>query len=91
MAPYSDISYASGAAELLRLATQRPDLASLSTAQSLYKLPTAGTCREASGKTAPCLNYILEITNRSSLAADPDRPEVLISGALHGDERIGPS
>ena len=25
------------------------------------------------------------------MAADPDRPEVLISGALHGDERVGPA
>ena len=40
--------------------------------------------------TVPCQNYVLEVTNRSSLKEDPGRPEVLISGALHGDERIGP-
>ena len=87
---YSDITYASCQAELQRLAAKRPDLATLSTTQALYGLPTAGECREASGRRAPCKNYILEVTNRTSLAADPDRPEVLISGALHGDERVGP-
>jgi hypothetical protein len=88
---YADITYASGAAEMLRLATTRPDLASLSTAQALYGLPTAGTCRNADGSSSACQNYILEITNRSSLAHELDRPEIFISGALHGDERIGPS
>ena len=88
---YADITYASGAAEMLRLATTRPDIASLSTAQALYGLPTAGTCRNADGSSSACQNYILEITNRSSLAHELDRPEIFISGALHGDERIGPS
>ena len=91
MVAYSDISYASCSSELLRLARERPDLASLSTTQALYGLPTAGECGDASGNRAPCQNFILEITNRTSLAADRDRPEILISGALHGDERIGPS
>ena len=88
---YVDISYASCVSEMLRLATSRPDLASLSTTQALYGLPTAGTCRGADGTQSACQNYVLEITNRSRLAAEPDRPEILISGALHGDERIGPS
>ena len=40
---------------------------------------------------APCKTHILEITNRTSLSHDSERPEILISGALHGDERIGPA
>ena len=87
---FSYYSYGAAAAELLRLATARPDLASLSTTQALYGLGTVGTCKNADGTSSACQNYVLEITNRSSLAADPERPEVLISGALHGDERIGP-
>ena len=57
----------------------------------MRRQPTAGNCREASGQMAPCLNYVLEVTNRATLASDPERPEILISGALHGDERIGPA
>ena len=89
--PYADITYSSGVAELLRLSALRPDLASLSTTQALYGLPTAGNCHDEKGTLAPCLNYVLEVTNRTSLSTDPSRPEVLISGALHGDERIGPA
>ena len=88
---YSDISYASCSSELQRLATSRPDLASLNTAQALYNLPHAGNCRLGGSRVEPCKTHILEITNRTSLAADPGRAEVLISGALHGDERVGPA
>lgn len=41
------------------------------------------------GKKEPCQQYILHITDRSTLP-DQDRPEVFFSGALHGDERVGP-
>ena len=54
-------------------------------------VPSAGNCRNADGSRSACLNHVLEITNRSSLGADKGRPEILISGALHGDERIGPA
>ena len=37
------------------------------------------------------MTHKLEITNRSSLALEPARPEIFISGALHGDKRIGPA
>lgn len=75
---------------MLDLATQRPDLASLSTTQALYGLPTAGTCTNVDGSRSACLNYVLEVTNHTSKASDTARPEIFISGALHGDERIGP-
>ena len=69
MGAYADVRYASCAASLLSLATERPDLASLSTTQALYGLPSAGSCRNADGSLSACLNYVLEVTNRSSLAA----------------------
>ena len=37
------------------------------------------------------MNWVLELTDHETLANDPDRPDVLISGALHGDERVGPT
>ena len=91
MALYRDISYASCSAEMRRLAMRRPDLVTLSTTQALYGLPTAGECRDPSGVRAPCHNFVLEITNRTSLHEHKERPEVLILGALHGDERVGPA
>ena len=33
---------------------------------------------------------MLEVTDHSTLSANPERPDVLISGALHGDEQGGP-
>lgn len=39
---YSDITYASCVTAMERLASQRPDLVTLSTAQDLYNLPSAG-------------------------------------------------
>lgn len=88
---YADVSYAGVAAELHRLSLARPDLARLSTAQKLFGLGTAGECKGTDGKRGPCVVHVLEVTNHSSAAARPGRPQVLISGALHGDERIGPA
>ena len=86
-------SYGSAVVELTRLATLRPDLASLSTAQALYELPTAGTCRNADGSRSACLTHVLEITNRATLAADPERPEVLESYCkrLRADKEPAPN
>ena len=33
---------------------------------------------------------MLEVTERASLGRSPERPDVLVSGALHGDEIVGP-
>ncbi|KAK4532656.1 hypothetical protein CCYA_CCYA13G3513 [Cyanidiococcus yangmingshanensis] len=43
-----------------------------------------------------CRVWVIDITDRSagvesSIGAQTDRPQILISGALHGDERIGPT
>ena len=34
---------------------------------------------------------LLELTEQATLVDDPDRPDVLVSGALHGDESVGPT
>jgi len=72
---------------LQSLAASAPHLTDLSTTQSLFGLSTAGTCVSADGSRGPCLNYVLQITNKATYTSS--RPEVLISGALHGDERVG--
>ena len=41
---------------------------------------------------APCEVWVMRVTDEasSSAGAAAERPEVFVSGALHGDERIGP-
>ncbi|OQS00571.1 hypothetical protein ACHHYP_03411 [Achlya hypogyna] len=66
-----------------------PSIVDLFVAQERYGLPypPALQCEEA-GIATPCKQYVLRITNESTL--DPARPQVFFSGALHGDERVGP-
>ena len=78
-------SYTATVTELQRLVKQRPDLAKLWSTQERYGLQTAGVC-----EGTPCMNWVLEVTDHATLGEDPDRPDVLISGALHGDEQVGP-
>jgi hypothetical protein len=76
------------------LADLYPTLVRLRTAQDRYDLPTAGTCSEdlRGVKKAACRVWILEIGQEGSSGAKfTERPQVLLSGALHGNERIGPT
>ena len=82
---YAHLSYAALVREVRELAVQYPHLAVAWTAQQRYGLPTAGQC----GRLA-CDVWVLELTHHASLARNPERPDVLVSGALHGDERVGP-
>lgn len=83
-------SYGTAAALLQSLASQYPGLASLSTTQDTFGLPPVGKCQDDHGVEGPCLNYVLEITNRTGSEAERRaRPQIYISGALHGDEQVG--
>lgn len=86
---YSDMTYGAVVQQLQRLAALRPDLARLTTTQAEYGLPSVGVCSNADGTRSACLVHVLEITNHSSAARDVERPQMLVSGALHGDERVG--
>ena len=60
--------------------------------QATFGLPPVGTCRDEHGSEGPCLNHVLEITNRTGgAAARRYRPQIYISGALHGDEQVPPA
>ncbi len=83
------LTYAQAADLMISLQHQHPNLVQLYTAQERFGLPTAGTC--AAG-TTPCLNHVIEVTNRAAPrgnASAAARPEIYISGALHGDEAVG--
>lgn len=79
-------TYTQAVAEMNSLAAARPALVRLWTTQQRYGLPSVGTC-----EGTPCMNWVLELTEQATLVDDPDRPDVLVSGALHGDERVGPT
>ena len=85
-----DLSFARVVHELRGLAAQFPALAAAWTTQQRYNLPSAGACPNSDGSSSACNVWVLELTHRASLGRNPRRPDVLISGALHGDERVGP-
>jgi predicted deacylase len=57
----------------------------LTSAQEEWDLPHPGSC----GSTQ-CTQWIVRVTNERTLPY-AHRPEVFLSGALHGNERIGPN
>ncbi len=83
------ISYDRMHEHLQKLADMFPQFTHLTSAQKEYDLPPAGMC----GHSA-CEQYILRVTDEATLPHSgqlDERPEVFFSGALHGDERIGPT
>jgi len=81
---------------LNKWAKHYPDLVRVTTAQEAYGLPRAGDtddCPFDDGEG--CLNYILTIQDFIRHPTDSDSsarlPEVLWSGEVHGDERVGPT
>lgn len=49
-----------------------------------------GTNKATSGGQS-CTPSIVRVTHRESLSSDVQRPQLLLSGEIHGDERVGPS
>ena len=62
----------------------RTSYARIGTAYELYELPPV---RKGEFSCSP---FIIEVTDFASLPNDHLRPQVLISGEIHGDERVGP-
>lgn len=59
-------------------------------AQDRYSLPLRDELQcKRNDVMEPCKHYVIKITDKSTLA-DAARPEIFFSGALHGDERVGP-
>ena len=94
---YHHQTYSSMSDSLTRLAATYPHLSSLSVSQSLYGLPSVGTC----GGNSPCENIFLTIQDavrsQSRPSSVPDAlegpeflPDVFFSGEVHGDEQVGP-
>ena len=88
--------------ELQALAKTHPHLITLNSSQEVYQLPAAGNAKDCPFDregTAPiasgCKNYF--VTLQDTILHPPGSlsyrslPEVFLSGALHGDERVGPT
>jgi hypothetical protein len=63
--------------------------ASSKTAKELYAIDAAKT--NSNGNQVECSPYIIRVTDISSIEEDVQRPQTIISGEIHGDERVGPS
>ena len=82
--------------KLLEWADLYPDFVRVTTSQQAFGLPTAGgddDCPFDDG--VGCLNYILTIQDYTvhpeESASSTALPEVLWSGCVHGNERVGPT
>jgi hypothetical protein len=97
---YKYYSYQGIGERLRALEKQFPDFVEVYTAQERFGLPSFGECGPNS---APCEVWIARVTHEASLrpsstgtiagssGSGDERPEVFFSGALHGNERIGPT
>jgi len=45
------------------------------------------TCIDPNGKYVSCFHYLVKLTDHETLT--PDRPQLLLIGSVHGDEKIG--
>lgn len=88
-------TYAEMAKYLLELNATFPDVVRVSVAQETYNLPYPEELQcivdEKTNAMELCKQFIVHLTNHSTLASDPERPQVFFSGAVHGNERVGPN
>ncbi|KAF4028298.1 Zinc carboxypeptidase [Phytophthora infestans] len=87
---YEERSYGEIVNYLLELETKYQDYAEVFSVQDKYDLPTYKEVNcTRNHKTVPCEQYVIKITEEATLP-DPERPELIFSGAVHGNERVGP-
>lgn len=99
VAPYKYLNSQAISTLIRELPERYPNLVSVGTSQELYGLSTAGNERDCPFDTSEkgCVNWIIHIYDRikhnisMSTQSYQELPTVLLSGALHGDERVGPT
>lgn len=80
--------------EMDALASSYPDFVTVTSSQDEFNLPPS--CRSFETQHVGCTNRYLVIedpvvfSHESADTALKQRPDVFLSGALHGDERVGP-
>ncbi|POM72898.1 Hypothetical protein PHPALM_10320 [Phytophthora palmivora] len=87
---YEERSYGEIVDYLLELETKYPEYAEVFSVQDKYDLPKHKELNcTRNNETVPCEQYVIKITDETTLP-DPERPELIFSGSLHGNERVGP-
>ena len=82
---------------MIQLGEDYPNLIAVKTSQDAFGLPSAGDSADCpfDGTSVGCLNYfgIIQdyVAHPEGSASSNRLPTVLLSGALHGDERVGPT
>eukprot|EP00941_MAST-03F_sp_MAST-3F-sp1_P002802 g2802.t1 len=66
-----------------------PQFVEVSNAQDAFGISSPGICRAKNSETTPCKQWFIRLTDES-LLPNVDRPEYFLSGAVHGDEQVGP-
>jgi len=86
---YRHLSYAEIREGLYRLARENPRHLEVFTAASRFGLPQRGLCRATvrdATPNKPCEIVIAEVGERP---IDRQRPQLIVVGSIHGDERLG--
>ena len=84
--PYKMLTYDDIQNVVYELENKYPDLVDVYSAQDApFFLNSPGSCGYGA-----CKQLYIRITDESTLP-DKDRPEIFLSGSLHGNERIGPT
>lgn len=92
---FSYLEYGEMIAFMQELQQTYPDVVRMFVAQDKYKLPLPPELKCPKDSKHPrrnllsCKQYVLHVTNHSK-NDNIYRPEIFISGALHGNERVGP-
>ncbi|KAL3666154.1 hypothetical protein V7S43_008942 [Phytophthora oleae] len=87
---YKERSYGEIVDFLLDLEAKYPDYAEVFSVQDKYDLPKREELQcTRNNEMVSCEQYVIKITDEATLP-DPERPELIFSGAVHGNERVGP-
>lgn len=83
-APYADMTYDEMVEQVLGLARDAPEYARVFSGNAEFRVePAKGSCGTVH---ASCETWIVVVGTQHAT----NSPEVFLSGALHGDERVGP-
>lgn len=98
--PITYPTYGEMVARMEALAASAPELVQMWNAQDTYGVASPGDCTAVGGGRTPCKHWFLRITALAPPAgtaarrvldnALSSRPQVFLSGNLHGDETVGP-
>lgn len=89
--PYAHRSYLEIMSYFRALESAHPDIVQTWTAQEIFPDMLPSKSKETLGicQGEPCKTMVVRIANKRTLTNTT--PEVFFSGALHGDERVGPA